>query len=175
MTYVVFTTDAVEDLRRLGPDAVPKVLKKVLLLEVNPEVGYSLGGELTGYRKLVVGRNTWRIVYRISPNKTVEVCEIWAVGARADAEVYTEASRRVRSAETTRPEFEVLARVLDQLGRLAPDTPAAQPSPREPVPQWLADRLIHTVGKTRVEVAALDLQQAVDIWTDYCARPREDP
>ena len=66
MSDVVFTALAVDDLRRIGPDAVPKVLKKILLLLENPEAGYPLGGELTGFRKLVVGRNMWRVVYRIA-------------------------------------------------------------------------------------------------------------
>ena len=65
MTEITFTDAAIDDLRRIGPDAVPKVLKKVLILLDSPDAGYPLGGELTGFRKLVVGRNTWRIVYRV--------------------------------------------------------------------------------------------------------------
>jgi mRNA interferase RelE/StbE len=38
--------------------AVPKVLRKVLILLDSPDAGYPLGGELTGVLKLVVGRNT---------------------------------------------------------------------------------------------------------------------
>ena len=57
---------------------MPRVLKKLLVLETNPEAGLPLGDELTGFRKLVVGRNTWRIVYRIKATD-VEICEIWAV------------------------------------------------------------------------------------------------
>jgi addiction module RelE/StbE family toxin len=105
MAEVNFTEAAIDDLRRIGPDAVPKVLKKVLLLEENPEAGYPLGGELTGFRKLVVGHNTWRIVYRITDDKTVEVCEVWAVGARADAEVHAEATARIKAVGPTRPEL----------------------------------------------------------------------
>ena len=84
MTEIAFTDAAIDDLRRIGPSAVPKVLKKVLLLLDSPRAGYPLGGDLTGFRKLVVGRNTWRIVYRLVDDKTIEICEIWAVGARAD-------------------------------------------------------------------------------------------
>jgi mRNA interferase RelE/StbE len=113
---VVFTDPAIDDLRRIGPDAVPKVLKKILLLLENSEAGYPLGGELTGFRKLVVGRNTWRIVYRITDDKTVEICEIWAVGERADAEVYAEAQARVRAAGGSRPDVVRLGEVIDRLG-----------------------------------------------------------
>jgi len=57
VTDIRFTNDAIDDLRRLGPDIVPNILKKVLLLETNPHAGQPLGGELTGFRKLVVGNN----------------------------------------------------------------------------------------------------------------------
>ena len=89
MVEVTFTAAAIDDLRRIGPDAVPNVLQKALLLVDDAEAGYSLGGQPTGLRKLVVGlvvgRNTWRIVYRIVDDKTIEICGVWAVGARADA------------------------------------------------------------------------------------------
>ncbi|WTW95348.1 type II toxin-antitoxin system mRNA interferase toxin, RelE/StbE family [Streptomycetaceae bacterium NBC_01309] len=171
MTEVCFTDDAVDDLRRIGPDAVPKVLKKVLLLLDDPAAGYPLGGELTGYRKLVVGRNTWRVVYRITDDKSVEICEVWAVGARADAEIYAEAVARVRDAATARPELVGLAQVIEKLGRLAGGIDAPAPKPAEPVPDWLAERLIHTVGLTREAVASLTLEQAVDRWAAFMAAP----
>jgi mRNA interferase RelE/StbE len=82
MTEVTFTDAAIDDLRRIGPDAVPKVLKKVLILLDSPDAGYPLGGELAGFRKLVVGRNTWRIVYLVVDEKQIEICEVWAVSAR---------------------------------------------------------------------------------------------
>jgi mRNA interferase RelE/StbE len=168
---VVFTDAAVDDLRRIGPDAVPKVLKKILLLLDNPEAGYPLGGELTGFRKLVVGRNTWRVVYRVTDEKSVEICEVWAVGERADAEVYAEATARVRAAGDDRPEVVQLGKVIERLGTLADHIRVdVQPS-REPVPDWLADRLIHTVGMAREDVAALDLQEAVDLWAEFRSKP----
>jgi hypothetical protein len=40
MTEIVFTDAAIDDLRRIGPDAVPRVLKKILLLQENAEAGY---------------------------------------------------------------------------------------------------------------------------------------
>jgi mRNA interferase RelE/StbE len=175
MTEIVFTDDAIDDLRRIGPDAVPRVLKKILLLEENPEAGYPLGGELTGYRKLVVGRNTWRIVYRITETKTVEICEVWAIGARADAEVYAAALTRVKAAVQSRPEFAGLADLLERLGRVATNIAVSSPVHLEPVPDWLARRLIHTVGMAREEVAALDLQAAVDAWTNFVSQPRQEP
>ncbi|MFV2194947.1 type II toxin-antitoxin system RelE family toxin [Nocardiopsis sp. LOL_012] len=170
MVEITFTAQAVDDLRRLGPDVVSKVLKKVVLLEQNPEAGYPLGGELTGFRKLVVGRNSWRIVYRVADDKHVEICEVWAVGARADAQVYAEAARRVRGVSRDNVVAWRLAVVIERLGF---PRGTADPTPRrEPVPDWLAERLIHTAGMPPEEVAALDLEQAVDRWADFRSRPR---
>jgi mRNA interferase RelE/StbE len=172
MIEITFTDAAIDDLRKIGPDAVPKVLKKALLLLDSPTAGYPLGGELTGFRKLVVGRNTWRIVYRIIDDKAIEICEIWAVGARADAEVYAEATMRVQGAATQRPEFRKLADVIERLGRLAGDVVVPASPAREPVPDWLAQRLIHTVGMAPHDVAALSLEEAVDRWADFTSKPR---
>jgi mRNA interferase RelE/StbE len=170
MSEIVFTEAAIDDLRRIGPDAVPRVLRKVLLLETDPEAGRPLGGTPTGYRKLVVGRNTWRIVYLVTEAKTVEICEVWAVGARADGAVYAEAVTRARAAAASRPEFVSLAEVVDRLGRLASGITMALPTRKEPVPDWLAERLVHTAGMAREDVAALDLQAAVDAWTAFMSR-----
>jgi mRNA interferase RelE/StbE len=167
MAEIRFTEPAIDDLRRIGPQAVPKVLKKILLLVDNAEAGHPLGGELTGFRKLVVGRNTWRIVYRITDDKAIEICEVWAVGARADAEVHAEATARIRSAGDARPELVQLTAVVERLGRLTGDVSVESAPAGEPVPDWLANRLIHTVGVPREVVAALDLEQAVDRWTDH--------
>jgi mRNA interferase RelE/StbE len=171
VTDITFTSAAIDDLRRIGPDAVPKVLKKILLLLESPLAGYPLGSTLTGFRKLVVGRNTWRIVYRVVDDKAVEICEIRAVGARADAEVYAEAAVRVRDAATRRPEFRKLADVIEQLGRLAGDVAVPTAPAREPVPDWLAHRLIHAVGMTPQDVAALSLEEAVDRWGEFRSKP----
>ncbi len=89
---VVFTDPAIDDLRRVGPSVAPRMLKKILLLETDPEAGAPPGGDLTGYRKLVVGHRHWRVVYRINDQGEVVVCEIWAADARTDGEVYAEAS-----------------------------------------------------------------------------------
>jgi mRNA interferase RelE/StbE len=169
MTEVTFTDAAIDDLRRIGPDAVPKVLRKVLILLDSPDAGYPLGGELTGFRKLVVGRNTWRVVYRVVDEKQIEICEVWAVGARADAEVYAEATARVRAAPGQRLEVRKLADVIERLGKLSGGITAPA---RDPVPDWLAARLIHTVGMAPQDVAALSLQEAVDRWGEHISKPR---
>ncbi|GIH92261.1 hypothetical protein ACFFMN_05095 [Planobispora siamensis] len=102
---VVFTDPAIDDLRRIGPDVAPRILKRILLLLENPEV--------------------------------------------------------VR-----------LGEVVDRLGALTDHLHVDEPPAREPVPDWLADRLIYTVGMTREEVAALDLERAVDLWAEFHSNPR---
>lgn len=173
MAEIVFTDAAIDDLRRLGPEVVPKVLKKVLILLDDPEAGHPLGGTLTGFRKLVVGRNHWRIVYRLAGDGSVEICEIWCVGARSDAEVYAEATSRAASAAQESPELQRLSDVITRLGRLAGDVAVDEQPRGEPVPDWLARRLIHTAGIPPEKVAALDLEQAVDLWTAFTSAPRE--
>jgi mRNA interferase RelE/StbE len=172
MTEILFTNEALDDLRRIGPSNVPKILKKLIILETDAEAGYPLGGELTGFRKLVAGNNTWRIVYRVQ-DKVVEICEVWAVGERADSEVYNATMARVRAATTARPHLLALVEVLERLGKLSAgvDIPSPAP-PRQPVPDWLARRLIYTVGLPRERVAAMDLQQAVDTWTKFQSETR---
>jgi mRNA interferase RelE/StbE len=172
MTEVTFTDAAIDDLRRIGPDAVPQVLKKVLILLDSPDAGYPLGGELTGFRKLVVGRNTWRIVYRVVDEKQIEICEVWAVGARADAEVYAQATARVQAAAGQQPEIRKLADVIERLGKLSGGVTMPPAPTREPVPDWLAQRLIHTVGMAPQDVAALSLEEAVNRWGEFMSKPR---
>lgn len=173
MVEVVFTDAALDDLRRLGPDVVPKVLKKILILLDDPEAGHPLGGKLTGFRKLVAGRNHWRIVYRLAEDGSVEICEVWCIGARSDAEVYAEATSRVAGADDANLALQRLADVIDRLGRLAGDVVVEHVSQGEPVPDWLAQRLVHTAGVPPEKVAALDLEQAVDLWTAFTSEPRE--
>jgi mRNA-degrading endonuclease RelE of RelBE toxin-antitoxin system len=171
MAEVLFTDAAVDDLRRLGPDVVPKVLKKIQILFDNPQAGHPLGGDLTGFRKLVVGRNHWRVVYRITADGAVEVCEVWCVGVRSDAEVYAEASARVAALADGDSTLARLADVIGRLGRLAGDVTVEEPVVRESVPDWLAQRLVHTAGVPVEQVAALSLEQAVDLWTAFVSSP----
>lgn len=171
MADISFTDAAIDDLRRIGPDAVPRVLKKVLLLETDPEAGQPLGGELTGFRKLVVGRNTWRVVYRVV-DATVEVCEIWAVGMRRDAQVYAQAATRVAAASGDAPQLIALAQVVERLGRLAGDVQIAEPQ-REAVPEWLARQLVHTAGVRPERVAAMDAEEAFETWNAFITQPRQ--
>lgn len=174
MPRVVFTDAAVDDLRRLGPAVAPKVPKKILLLERNAEAGEPLGGGLTNFRKLVVGNRHWRVVYRIDSDGSIEVCEIWAAGTRSDGEVYAEALARVRDASNTVPAFASLAEVVERLGRLTGGIePSRHDTSPEPVPDWLAEKLIHVAKMPVAEVAALDAREAFERWNAFITSPRE--
>ncbi len=66
--YVRLTEPAVEDLARLvrlDPQVARQALKKMILLERDPEAGEPLLGALIGFRKLIVGDRHWRIVWRV--------------------------------------------------------------------------------------------------------------
>lgn len=173
---VWLTEAAVEDLRRLDGAPLVWALKKMLLLETDPEAGEPLLGSLVGYRKLVVGNRDWRIVWRATSDErgmlSVEIAEVWAVGARSDGEVYAEMERRVASLGNSpvRRSLEAIVGELGKAARAVQVTPVAvATSPPEP---WLVDRLVHTAGLDRGEVSAMTSEQAVDAWTDFITRQR---
>jgi mRNA interferase RelE/StbE len=170
--HIRFTDDAIDDLRRIGHDAARQVLKKFGLLRRNPLAGPPLAGELTGYRKLVVGNRTWRIVYRVEDARTIIVCEIWAVGPRADGEVYREAVARVARSRGTGQRLVSLAGVLESFGRLARGLVPDEPEPPAIVPSWLAEKLITKMGLRPEVVAALSVDEAVAQWEEFMRRPR---
>lgn len=164
---------AEDDLRNVAKQDVRPIFKKIALLETDAYAGHPLGGELTGFRKLVVGRNTYRIVYRVRDDgKSVEICEIWAIGHRRNSEVYVEASRRVRRAAESHPELLSLADLMATVRELDADLmPAATPPP-DPVPDWLFTRLVHTAGFPPQAVAAMTGEDAFEAWNAWMSQPR---
>jgi mRNA interferase RelE/StbE len=180
LAVVRLTDPAVEDLHallRLDPQIVRWALKKMLLLERDPEAGEILHGELIGFRKLVVGDRDWRIVWRVSHDDSgaviVDVAEAWAVGARSAAAVYAEMRARVAQLAADQPATVALAETIDRLGRIASDiTPTPEPAAPVSLPDWLVDRLHHQVGLTPDHISSLSLEQAVDAWTAWSATPR---
>lgn len=166
---VTFTDGALDDLRRLGPDLAATVLEKVVTLRTDPEAGDPLAGQVTGFRRLTLGWKQQRVVYRLTDDGTVEICAIWGVGTRSDSEIYAEAAARVATAPSDDPALQRLADVIGVLGRRVPRIDAVWPqeSPGEPVPDWLARRLVHKAGVAAEKVAALNLEQAVDLWTQF--------
>jgi mRNA interferase RelE/StbE len=144
----------------------------MLLLERNPYAGAPLGHSLVGFRKLVVGDRAWRIIWRVQEldngHTIIDIAEVWAVGTRSDDEVYNEMVRRVQSLDMTRPESVALAEIVKALVN-ARSLPAVVETV-DPVPTWLADRLVKTAGLDGSAVAQMSLQQAVDAWTAIVSR-----
>ncbi len=175
-TVVRLTEPALADLRELNakrPQAVRWAFKKMLLLERDPNAGEPLRGDLIGFRKLTVSDNTWRIVWRVTfddaGNTIVDVAEVWAVGARSDAEVYSEMVGRVARLSPS-PGTIALTEAVRRLGVSRADTqPAAKPRD-EALPEWLVDRLRFQAGISEAEVKGLTLRDAVDRWTSWTSR-----
>jgi mRNA interferase RelE/StbE len=98
---VLLTRDAVEDLERVRTSGrFDDFLAKLLRIEdVGKDAGVPLGvnikGDLTGWRKIVVGDRTWRILFRVSEADTLAT--VLVVGNRADDECYEVASRRLEA------------------------------------------------------------------------------
>lgn len=173
-SYVRLTGPAVQDLQRLlakDPQIVRGALKKMLLLERDPKAGEPLLGSLIGWRKLVVGDNHWRIVWKVTTDDagdvTVTISEVWAVGVRSEAEVYTEMTSRLASAGEVGTS--ALSEVIALLGRHADrdDLRATHEPVADPVPDWLRTRLVHTAGVPSREVDELSGEEAMVLWEQY--------
>lgn len=176
--YVRLTEPAIDDLRRLqraDPQVVRWALKKMLLLQRDPNAGGPLLGALVGFRKLVVGDRGWRIVWRVTTDDAgrhiIDIAEVWAVGARADREVYLEMRDRLArepGERATRP----LADVVALLGRASWGLESAHEPVSEPLPSWLVDKLTHVAGMDRLDVHGMTLEQAFEAWTEWIQRSR---
>lgn len=170
---------AFEDLQallRLDPQIVRWALKKMLLLERDPEAGEVLHGALIGFRRLVVGDRDGRVVWRVTHDSTgsviVDVAEVWAVGARSNAEVYAEVAGRAARMAGTAPATSALPDVIERLSKVAAGLHARAEQPASTLPEWLIERLRRQVGMAETEIAALSLEQAVDTWTQWASKPQ---
>lgn len=174
--YVRLTAPAIEDLKRLlkkDPQIVRAALKKMLLLERDPGAGEPLVGQLVGWRKLTVGNRDWRIVWRVTTDAAgatvIDIAEVWAVGARADSEIYDEMKTRLAASEAG-PEATALSEAIELLGKSVAGAiaPTAEPA-FDPVPEWLARRL-EKAGMSEEQIAALTPEQAMDAWDRFITR-----
>jgi len=164
---VEFLDAAIDDLRRLhrkDPQIVRQVLKKCLLIQRAPNAGEDLLGDLIGFRKLVVGNRTWRIVWRNKhgDNNAIEVAEVWAVGVRKDGEVYKEIEQRL----ATLPRNHPTRSLLEVVAMLGMSTPVEMPEHAggDPVPEWL-DRLLRIrLGIPTNVIDAMTATEARSIW-----------
>ena len=141
------------------------------LLERDPMAGEPLLGKLIGFRRVVVSDRHWRIVWRIRHRDSglieVEIAEVWAIGARADSEVYSEMEKRVRELGDA-PKTKSLQEVVESLGRVGRGLHAAvEPAPAEPLPVWLVRALTTAVGLTQAEVDTLTQDEAMSRLKTY--------
>lgn len=168
---VRFIAPAVEDLQRLSKknkELLRQVLKKIILIERNPMAGHPLLGGFIGWRKLTVGDRHCRIIWRTHTDKSgtliVEIAEIWAIGARADSKIYKELCERLNTL-TPNQKVQSLREVLAYLGHGL--MPAKDPMSREPVPTWLANRLLKNLHISQVEIDLMDAEVAISMWENY--------
>ena len=99
MAKVQLSEEALEDFQDLDGASQRLVAKALKKLETDPHLrgqplGSRAGGDLTTFRKLVVGNRDYRIIYRIEPDGTVVV--VWVIAKRADNEAYELAMSRIR-------------------------------------------------------------------------------
>lgn len=125
MAKVVLTEDAKDDLRDLDGSAQELVVKGLVKLQTEPEkrgepLGARASSDLTGFRKLVVGNRTYRIVYRVEADGTV--CVVWVIGRRVDGEAYKVALERARKHPDAKL-AKAMERVLDSAFSLESVTP----------------------------------------------------
>lgn len=108
--------EAVDDLRGLDGSAKKAVLAGIKKLRTDPQLrgaplGATSSGNLTGFRKLVVGDRSYRIVYRVHGDGTVAV--VWVIGKRSDSEVYDEATARLGDYAGDSEKRQALQQLLD--------------------------------------------------------------
>lgn len=179
MAYIRLTDPAIDDLNqlfRLDPSVMRKVITKMLILELNTEAGEPLLGDLMGWRKLTVGDRTWRIIWRSKKDESggqmIEIAQVWAIGARSDSDIYDEMKRRIASAPPS-PQTRALFDVLELFGEKVGDV-VATPEPMDsPAPKWLLDRLEHSVGLHQSQIRGLSVEQAMEIWEEHIRRPKQ--
>ena len=112
---VQFLPQAFDDLKDYAATGnLPLFLKKLLRLEdVGQDAGQPLGGNLVGWRKIVMGDRTWRILFRMNPEETTAT--ILVIGDRDEAACYDEAQRRLAALGQRQPETISLAAALFEI------------------------------------------------------------
>lgn len=178
---VRLTDDAVSDLERLhrkDPQILRDIFAKMILLERAPDAGEPLVGGLVGFRKLVVGNRTWRVIWRETVDEdhcpVLDIAEVWAAGAREDAEVYAEMQARVdRLRRDGHPQAQALDAVIRKMGRLYQGI-RAQPEPEEQpsLPDWLATGLKAELRLTDEEIAGLSEAEAQQLMVRHWSQHR---
>ena len=103
---VLLMPEALEDFQALDGSAKLIVLNALRKLKQSPDqrgqpLGSNAGGNLTGFRRAVVGNRTYRIIFRVEADNNT-VCVITVIAKRADDEVYRIALARLQLHEDER-------------------------------------------------------------------------
>lgn len=175
--YVRLIPAAVDDLHAIAkadPNVLRRILKKMLLLERSPEAGEPLLGPLMSFRKLTAVDQDWRIVWRVERNDVcggveIVISEVWAVGARADSEVYDEMRSRLANCKES-PLAQPLSEIVASLTRAAQDAVVRVEPVADPVPPWLRERLFHTVRMSDADISRMTGAEAMNRWDQYQQR-----
>lgn len=133
---VRLTEPAIVDLRSLfrrDPQIARRCLSKILLLERSPEAGEPLLGGLIRFRRLTISghRIVWRVTASEAEGTVIDIAEVRATGARADAEVYAELNRRSQllgdtyEAQSLRDMVSIVGRLSENFERSAPPPSSA--------------------------------------------------
>lgn len=178
MAYIRLIDPAIDDLNKLfhlDPSVMRKIITKMLILELNTGVGEPLLGDLIGWRKLTVGDRSWRIIWRSTKDKSggeiIEIAQVWAIGARSDSEIYNEMKKRVASAPSS-PKTTALFDVLEFFGEKVGNIDASPEPEDSPAPNWLLNKLEHSVGLHQDQIRGLSVEQAMEIWEEYISKPK---
>jgi mRNA interferase RelE/StbE len=109
--------EAVEDLGRyVNSGNLPLFFAKLVRLEeAGKDAGQPLGGELAGWRNIIVGDRDWRIIFTMNEDETV--ARVWVIGDRADSECYAQATQRVAALGSDQPGAASLAAVMLNLAK----------------------------------------------------------
>lgn len=179
---VRLTDDAVSDLERLhrkDPQILRDIFAKMILLERAADVGEPLVGGLIGFRRLVVGNRTWRIIWRETTDTehrpVLDIAEVWAAGAREDAEVYREMKERVLELKRGHhPQVHALETIVEHMGRLYQGIRASpEPTPPPALPDWLVAGLKNELHLTDDRIAELTEQEAHQLMIRYWSQPND--
>jgi mRNA interferase RelE/StbE len=122
MAVVRLTSEAKEDLRDLDGAERKIAAKGLKKLEDEPEkrgapLGAGKKGDLSTFRKLVVGNRDYRIVYRVEPDGSV--CVVWVIAKREDSVVYDLAVSRLKLYSERTDLAAELERIIETARRIA--------------------------------------------------------
>ena len=147
-------------------------MKKLIVLERNPEAGRPLHKELQGWRKLTVGDRDWRIVWSVTfddeGSAIVDIAEVWAIGARSDGEVYEEMSARLTTLPES-PRTEALWEITARFEATVQET--EEEPPAKEVPEWLVNDLTTGAGLSLDSVARMTYDDAMAALVEWRSRP----